>query len=145
MGGFFIEVNIAQRLRNSCVAAFARIAARAGAIYMTDRIANQTTNLMKNRFILVLKYLIGWPFSVLALIYALVGRDRIQGKRPGLPELGPGADPRLTLTSYNQGGGPSLRGGVGWINSGPITYRVGTRQYVSIVSGLSMFVFALDE
>jgi alcohol dehydrogenase (cytochrome c) len=31
------------------------------------------------------------------------------------------------------------------INSGPITYRVGTRQYVSIVSGLSMFVFALDE
>jgi alcohol dehydrogenase (cytochrome c) len=31
------------------------------------------------------------------------------------------------------------------INSGPISYRVGTRQYVSIVSGLSMFVFALDE
>jgi alcohol dehydrogenase (cytochrome c) len=31
------------------------------------------------------------------------------------------------------------------INSGPITYRVGTRQYVSVVSGLSMFVFALDE
>ncbi len=31
------------------------------------------------------------------------------------------------------------------INSGPITYRIGTRQYVSIVSGLSMFVFALDE
>jgi len=31
------------------------------------------------------------------------------------------------------------------INSGPITYRVGTRQYVSIVSGLSLFVFALDE
>jgi alcohol dehydrogenase (cytochrome c) len=31
------------------------------------------------------------------------------------------------------------------INSGPITYRVGAKQYVSIVSGLSMFVFALDE
>ena len=31
------------------------------------------------------------------------------------------------------------------INSGPITYRVGNRQYVSIVSGLSLFVFALDE
>jgi alcohol dehydrogenase (cytochrome c) len=31
------------------------------------------------------------------------------------------------------------------INSGPITYRVGTRQYVSVVSGLSLFVFALDE
>jgi len=31
------------------------------------------------------------------------------------------------------------------INSGPITYRVGPKQYVSIVSGLSMFVFALDE
>jgi alcohol dehydrogenase (cytochrome c) len=31
------------------------------------------------------------------------------------------------------------------INSGPITYRAGTRQYVSIVSGLSLFVFALDE
>jgi len=31
------------------------------------------------------------------------------------------------------------------INSGPITYRIGTRQYVSIVSGLSLFVFALDE
>ena len=31
------------------------------------------------------------------------------------------------------------------INSGPITYRVGNRQYVSIVSGLSLFVFALEE
>jgi alcohol dehydrogenase (cytochrome c) len=31
------------------------------------------------------------------------------------------------------------------INSGPITYRIGARQYVSIVSGLSLFVFALDE
>ena len=31
------------------------------------------------------------------------------------------------------------------INSGPVSYRVGTRQYVSIVSGLSLSVFALDE
>jgi alcohol dehydrogenase (cytochrome c) len=31
------------------------------------------------------------------------------------------------------------------INSGPITYRVGTKQYVSIVAGLSLFVFAVDE
>ena len=31
------------------------------------------------------------------------------------------------------------------INSGPISYRVGNRQYVSIVAGLSLFVFALDE
>ncbi len=31
------------------------------------------------------------------------------------------------------------------INSGPISYRVGTRQYVSVVSGLSLFVFAVDE
>ncbi len=30
------------------------------------------------------------------------------------------------------------------INSGPITYRVGDTQYVSIVAGLSLFVFALD-
>ena len=31
------------------------------------------------------------------------------------------------------------------INSGPMTYRVGTKQYVATVSGLSLFVFALDE
>jgi alcohol dehydrogenase (cytochrome c) len=31
------------------------------------------------------------------------------------------------------------------INSGPISYRVGNKQYVSIVSGLSLFVFGLDE
>jgi len=33
----------------------------------------------------------------------------------------------------------------GAINSGPITFRVGNRQYVSTVAGLSLFVFALDE
>jgi len=31
------------------------------------------------------------------------------------------------------------------INSGPVSYRVGTKQYVSVVSGLSLSVFALDE
>jgi glucose dehydrogenase len=31
------------------------------------------------------------------------------------------------------------------INSGPVTYRVGGKQYVSVVSGLSLFVFAVDE
>ena len=31
------------------------------------------------------------------------------------------------------------------INSGPMTYRVGNKQYVATVSGLSLFVFALDE
>jgi alcohol dehydrogenase (cytochrome c) len=32
----------------------------------------------------------------------------------------------------------------GAINSGPITYRIGDTQYVATVSGLSLFVFALD-
>ena len=31
------------------------------------------------------------------------------------------------------------------INSGPISYRVGNRQYVSIVAGLALLVFAVDE
>jgi len=31
------------------------------------------------------------------------------------------------------------------INSGPMSYRVGNRQYVATVSGLSLFVFALEE
>ena len=31
------------------------------------------------------------------------------------------------------------------INSGPMSFRVGNRQYVATVSGLSLFVFALDE
>jgi alcohol dehydrogenase (cytochrome c) len=31
------------------------------------------------------------------------------------------------------------------INSGPVSYRVGGKQYVSVVSGLSLFVFAVDE
>ena len=31
------------------------------------------------------------------------------------------------------------------INSGPMSYRIGNRQYIATVSGLSLFVFALDE
>jgi alcohol dehydrogenase (cytochrome c) len=31
------------------------------------------------------------------------------------------------------------------ITSGPITYRIGNKQYVSVVGGLSLFVFAVDE
>ena len=31
------------------------------------------------------------------------------------------------------------------INSGPVSYRIGNKQYVSVVSGLSLFVFGLDE
>jgi alcohol dehydrogenase (cytochrome c) len=31
------------------------------------------------------------------------------------------------------------------INSGPMTYRIGNKQYVATVSGLSLFVFALKE
>jgi len=32
-----------------------------------------------------------------------------------------GVDPHVKLTSYHQGAAPSLTGGVGWINSGPIS------------------------
>jgi hypothetical protein len=31
------------------------------------------------------------------------------------------------------------------MNSGPMTYRVGNKQYVVAVAGLSLFTFALDE
>jgi alcohol dehydrogenase (cytochrome c) len=33
----------------------------------------------------------------------------------------------------------------GAINSGPMTYRVGNRQYVSVIAGLSLFTFGLEE
>jgi alcohol dehydrogenase (cytochrome c) len=33
----------------------------------------------------------------------------------------------------------------GAINSGPMTYRIGNRQYVSVIAGLSLFTFGLDE
>ena len=31
------------------------------------------------------------------------------------------------------------------INSGPMTYRIGNKQYVAVVGGLSLFVFGVDE
>jgi hypothetical protein len=31
------------------------------------------------------------------------------------------------------------------INSGPMTYRIGNKQYVAVVGGLSLFVFGIDE
>jgi alcohol dehydrogenase (cytochrome c) len=31
------------------------------------------------------------------------------------------------------------------INSGPMTYRVGNKQYVAVVAGLSLFTFAVEE
>ena len=31
------------------------------------------------------------------------------------------------------------------INSGPMTYRIGNKQYVAVVGGLSLFVFAVEE
>jgi len=33
----------------------------------------------------------------------------------------------------------------GPINSGPMTYRVGTRHYVSVIAGLAMCTFGLDD
>jgi glucose dehydrogenase len=33
----------------------------------------------------------------------------------------------------------------GPINSGPMTYRVGNRQYVSVIAGLSLFTFGVDD
>jgi outer membrane protein assembly factor BamB len=33
----------------------------------------------------------------------------------------------------------------GPVNSGPMTYRVGNRQYVSVIAGLSLFTFGLDD
>ena len=59
--------------------------------------------------------------GVLALIYALARNDPAGGDRLLLSQAVSGANPLVKLTSYDQGGAPSLKGGVGWINSGPIT------------------------
>src|SRR5262245_54715591 len=56
-----------------------------------------------------------------ALIIALLGAKLIPGERTGPPKRDWSTLPHVKLASYNQGGGPSLSGGVGWINSGPIT------------------------
>jgi DNA-binding beta-propeller fold protein YncE len=58
--------------------------------------------------------------ALLAFLYLWVGGfgrgvARLPLDRPGL-----GAGPWVRLASYEQGGGPSLAGGTGWINSGPI-------------------------
>ncbi len=57
----------------------------------------------------------------LALIYAVVGKTSTGLDRPLSAESVSGTNPQLKLVSYNQGGTPSFKGGVAWINSGPIT------------------------
>ena len=34
---------------------------------------------------------------------------------------------------------------IGCMTGGPMTYRVGSRQYVSVIAGLSMCTFGLDD
>ena len=53
---------------------------------------------------------------------------------------------RVGLTDYAVGlvGFASVKIGAA-INAGPITYRVGNKQYVSAVAGLSLFVFAVED
>jgi thiol-disulfide isomerase/thioredoxin len=58
--------------------------------------------------------------TVLSLALAIVWF----GHRPDAPaygSVGPGGLSRVTLVSLDQGEGPSLKGGVGWINSQPIS------------------------
>jgi thiol-disulfide isomerase/thioredoxin len=50
----------------------------------------------------------------------MIGRTVMKDKTPVAPDFDRGARPNVTPVSYNQGGVPSLRGGVDWINSGPI-------------------------
>ncbi len=56
----------------------------------------------------------------LAVIFAMVRRAPTVGDRPLLTEAVSGANSSVKLVSYIQGGTPSLKGGVAWINSGPI-------------------------
>jgi thiol-disulfide isomerase/thioredoxin len=58
---------------------------------------------------------------VLALICALGVPARFGSNRLIVSDIGTGADSIVKKTSFHQGGGADLRGGVGWINSGPIT------------------------
>ena len=55
-----------------------------------------------------------------ALILAQI-LNRPNASEPLLLESVTGATPHVKLASYDQGGTPSLKGGVAWINSGPIT------------------------
>ncbi len=58
--------------------------------------------------------------AVFALIYYLVGVYGPGVDRALLTQQDFGAGPQVKLASYEQGEGPSLSGGTGWINSGPI-------------------------
>jgi thiol-disulfide isomerase/thioredoxin len=55
------------------------------------------------------------------LIYFVFGPDLIPKASPVVAGNHAGVNPHVELVSFNQGQGPSLRGGVDWINSGPIT------------------------
>jgi thiol-disulfide isomerase/thioredoxin len=57
-----------------------------------------------------------WPLAGCAAIAALA----VLYFQAGPPSVAPGLAPQLRLASYQQGGVPSLKGGTGWINSGPI-------------------------
>jgi DNA-binding beta-propeller fold protein YncE/cytochrome oxidase Cu insertion factor (SCO1/SenC/PrrC family) len=59
-------------------------------------------------------------FAVAASIGCVLGRGIMTGRQPTSPESGQRTNPYMKLVSYNQGAAPSLRGGVDWINSGPI-------------------------
>ena len=59
--------------------------------------------------------------AVLAIILFLIDNRRSVRNSLRLAEATSGSEPFLKLMSYEQGGTPSLKGGVGWINSGPIT------------------------
>jgi thiol-disulfide isomerase/thioredoxin len=60
---------------------------------------------------------------VLGLTYASVRNYQTGRARHHLAYAVSGANPLVKLVSYEQGGVPSLKGGVGWINSGPITLQ----------------------
>jgi thiol-disulfide isomerase/thioredoxin len=51
----------------------------------------------------------------------LFGLERLRRETPQRPDFVFEGQPKLNLISYNQATGASLRGGVGWINSGPIS------------------------
>src|SRR5271166_2502943 len=73
------------------------------------------------------RFSIRWSLAAIAamaaavVIYIVFAQDLIPKASPVVVWDLPGVNPHVKLTSYNQGQGPSLRGGVDWINSGPIT------------------------
>ncbi len=58
--------------------------------------------------------------AALALSYTVIESNRQRVNRALLIQEESGAGPQVKLASMEQGGGPSLSGGTGWINSGPI-------------------------